>query len=378
MNQSTVQRVVFALLVLASAAALIAGASDRQEKSGGQNPAIDQVLVQSLEERDLKPSGVNDFDGARRRLFLNFTAAPGTQPAAPLTLRGTFVVDQNLTDFRKLEVLGLPTTQPADLSVSLNLDPNVWRQIEAVRLEPTLNDNAALGWGQSPSATYLGVGVESPTETLRAQLKLPQGAGLVVNYVDENGPSKALVRKHDVLQKLDDQILINAEQLVTLVRMHKPDDSVSLTLIREASPVTVQVKLGQKQDGNQPLNIELRSAVDKDLSDVYTSSVAGTNSVPVLSKLPYIGRLYDDADTRPITFNDGEVLATLDGHGHLLAVQVKTGKVLFHGSVATQDQWKAVPEFIREKLSSWRQIIAPGSGDAGATKGTNGDASEEK
>src|SRR5205823_4529899 len=64
--------------------------------------------------------------------------------------------------------------------------------------------------------TYMGVGVEAPGDTLRAQLKLPQGVGLVVNYVDSNGPSKELIHQHDVLEKLDDQLLINGEQFATL------------------------------------------------------------------------------------------------------------------------------------------------------------------
>ena len=58
-------------------------------------------------------------------------------------------------------------------------------------------------------ASYMGVGVDVPNDTVRAQLKLPEGSGLVVNYVDADGPAKDLIRQHDVLQKLDDQLLIN-------------------------------------------------------------------------------------------------------------------------------------------------------------------------
>src|SRR5262249_25572682 len=62
--------------------------------------------------------------------------------------------------------------------------------------------------------TYMGVGVDSPDATLRAQLSLPTGAGLVVSYLDDQGPANSAVQLHDVLQKLDDQLLINSEQLV--------------------------------------------------------------------------------------------------------------------------------------------------------------------
>jgi hypothetical protein len=94
---------------------------------------------------------------------------------------------------------------------------------------------------------YMGVGVEAPGEALRSQLKLPEGVGLVVNYVDEHSPSQGVLHRHDVLEKLDDQLLVNAEQLVTLIRLHKPGETVHVTLIRESNRMTAQVKLGEKE-----------------------------------------------------------------------------------------------------------------------------------
>ena len=79
-------------------------------------------------------------------------------------------------------------------------------------------------------------------ETLRAQLKLPAGVGLAVKHVE--GPAKdAGVQQHDVLYKLNDQLLINTEQLVVLVRNFKPGDKVELTVIRQAQPVQLSATL---------------------------------------------------------------------------------------------------------------------------------------
>lgn len=150
-----------------------------------------------------------------------------------------------------------PTTGPASDAASALLlaaaDEQVRRKLAQVRYEGAYVDAArqwtvvqALTAEPKVKAPYMGVGVDVPNETLRAQLKLPEGAGLVVNYVDAEGPSKDLIRKHDVLQKLDDQILINGAQLVTLVRMRKAGEAVPVTVIREARPVTVQVKLAEK------------------------------------------------------------------------------------------------------------------------------------
>jgi len=65
--------------------------------------------------------------------------------------------------------------------------------------------------------------------------------------VDHKGPSADDLQVNDVLQKLDDQLLIDAHQLVTLIRLHHPGDTVALTIIREAKPVQVTIKLGEKE-----------------------------------------------------------------------------------------------------------------------------------
>jgi len=320
MFRPTLQRSMFVAMLLGCGACLVAAGSDRQTQADSRrdNPEpsspIDRLVLQRLDRQ---------------------------------------IADQTIDRWQQVQLVA-PTTQAIDVNTVFFADPR-----QEVQLNPDVQV-VALNWvDKKENAAYLGVGVESPNDTIRAQLSLPDGAGLVVNYVDANGPSKDAVRKHDVLQKLDDQILINGEQLVALVRMHKLAETVSLTLLRQARPVTVEVKLGEKQP--EPLEIDLES---KRLNDAEFLTTR-LRDAPILSKLPIVGRLYGgDADARPITFNDGEVLACLDGHGNLLAVRVKNGEQLFHGPIATEKQWKQVPELVRNKLSSWREMIAPRQGDA--------------
>ncbi len=98
---------------------------------------------------------------------------------------------------------------------------------------------------------YLGVTtstVASVGETLRVQLDLPKGVGLVVGYIDPEGPAAgAGIRQHDILFKLGDQLLINLHQLQTLVRMHEPGEEVQLTVVRAAKKQPIAVKLGEKE-----------------------------------------------------------------------------------------------------------------------------------
>lgn len=94
------------------------------------------------------------------------------------------------------------------------------------------------------SSTYLGVAVSSATPALRAQLGLPAETGLVVDEVMSDSPAqKGGVQQYDVLQKLDDQILVDPNQLAVLVRMHKPGDSVELSLIRHGQPTSIKIAL---------------------------------------------------------------------------------------------------------------------------------------
>jgi hypothetical protein len=125
-----------------------------------------------------------------------------------------------------------------------------------------------VGLEQKVPGAYMGVGVEAPGAALRSQLKLPEGVGLVVNYVDEKGPSNGVIHQHDVLEKLDDQLLVNAEQLVTLVRLRAPGAVAQVTLIRESRPMTVTVKLGEKEQPPLSAYIEWQPSVLKAATDV--------------------------------------------------------------------------------------------------------------
>lgn len=96
-------------------------------------------------------------------------------------------------------------------------------------------------------AAFLGVTAAPVDLALGSQLRLPPGVGLVVNHVVDNSPAEAAgLRPHDVLFKLEDQLLINAEQLAVLVRTHDPGDSVQLTIIRRGKRDKADATLGKR------------------------------------------------------------------------------------------------------------------------------------
>lgn len=94
---------------------------------------------------------------------------------------------------------------------------------------------------------YLGVETMPVDPTVAAQLGLPKGTGVVVRRVAEGSPADGVLQTHDVLTKLDDQILVNMAQLTVLVRNHKPGDEVRLSYVRGGKENTAKVKLGERE-----------------------------------------------------------------------------------------------------------------------------------
>ncbi len=94
---------------------------------------------------------------------------------------------------------------------------------------------------------YLGLSAVPVDEALGCQLGLPTGVGLKVEFVDPESPAHGVLQKHDVLHRLDDQLLVSQLQLAVLVRMRQPGDTVNLTILRAGKSQTATVKLAQKE-----------------------------------------------------------------------------------------------------------------------------------
>lgn len=94
---------------------------------------------------------------------------------------------------------------------------------------------------------YLGVETAPVDPTVAAQLGLARGTGVVVRRVAEGSPAAGVLQPHDVLTRLDDQILVNMAQLTVLVRNHQVGDEVKLTYVRGGKESSVKVKLGERE-----------------------------------------------------------------------------------------------------------------------------------
>jgi hypothetical protein len=97
-------------------------------------------------------------------------------------------------------------------------------------------------------ANFLGVYTTRVSLTLSHQLGFQKGFYLTVEQIEQGSPAEAAgLQAHDVLQKVDDQILINPEQLRELIRAKKEGDTVKLTFFRGGKERAVETKLVSRE-----------------------------------------------------------------------------------------------------------------------------------
>jgi len=97
-------------------------------------------------------------------------------------------------------------------------------------------------------APYLGLAAMPTNPEARAQLKLGEGVGLTVVDVAEDSPAaEAGIQRLDVLHRLDDQILVNQQQLGTLIRLRGTGQEVTLHLFRAGEAKDLTVTIGKTQ-----------------------------------------------------------------------------------------------------------------------------------
>jgi hypothetical protein len=85
-------------------------------------------------------------------------------------------------------------------------------------------------------------------KVLSEQLKLPHGEGLVVDSIEKGSLAEvAGIKQYDVLEKLNDQIIVDSHQLDVLLRTFKPGDEIKLTVLHKGEVQALAVKVAQKK-----------------------------------------------------------------------------------------------------------------------------------
>lgn len=196
---------------------------------------------------------------------------------------------------------------------------------------------------------YLGVNATEAPPVLRRQLGLAEGMGLVVEFVAPKSPAEeAGIKQYDVLQKLDDQRLINPEQLAVLVRSFKPGEEIKLTLWREGKQITLSAKLAEHELA--PLDAFNFDPMRRPLGEWMAPRQPLVR--PGMPDNALLARPQRNDLDSTVTWLDGDRSYTVSSHeGHqTLVVKDHDDHVLFDGPIDTQPQRDKLPSDLREKL----------------------------
>ena len=239
------------------------------------------------------------------------------------------------------------------------------------------------------TTAYLGISATKVNPNVSHQLKLTENLYLNVELVAKNSPAeKAGIQKFDLLLQLNDQILVNQEQLKYLVRSKMPTDEVILTLLRQGEKQKITVKLGEtnlvEEDPLRNSGLSNRFprydpfGMDSFLHDPENLQdlIERHSRQPFLHFNQNRGRhkkilppnQWDDEPLHPkantesfssqtsqsqvmITDEEGTLEWTEKDGQKSLRVTDSHGKVLFDGSIDSEDERNALPDEINERLN---------------------------
>lgn len=217
------------------------------------------------------------------------------------------------------------------------------------------------------SRTFLGVETTRVGATLGKQLGLDRGVGLVVARVVPESGAMAVLEKHDLLVKFEDQLLISPEQLGVLVQAKAPGTAVELTVMRGGQERLVTATLGEKKaksvfikHGNMALPASAK--ISRDEVKGLFADADGTGQGLFVER-----REGDTATIKVMNINRGSIIFTddegtvkliSDDDSRRLVVLDEEDQPLFDGPVDTAEQRDALSETLRERLEKVESIRA--------------------
>ena len=218
--------------------------------------------------------------------------------------------------------------------------------------------------------TFLGVETTNVGSTLGKQLGLTRGVGLVVARVVPDTAAAAVLEKHDILVKFEDQLMVSSNQLGVLVQAKEPGAKVELTIVRGGKERVVVAELGEKKaktvtirHGAMALDSmgKMSSHAGISRSDLSREEIEG-----LLGKLggkagglflsendqggPVVRMMNINRGSVVFSDDEGTVKLIADEGPKRLIVIDHDSKTLFEGPVGTDEQRKNLSEDIKARL----------------------------
>ncbi len=238
--------------------------------------------------------------------------------------------------------------------------------------------------GRNQSGVFLGVETTEVPSALSDQLNLPDGFGLLVEYVVPGSAAEAAgVKTHDILKMLNDQILTSEEQLSVLVRSFSAGQEVALLVLRKGQEIKLTAKLQkrpphteehpaghgprQRHDGasdgfdsgfhldlddlsNPELADRIRESFDRSRAEIDAATQRANERVK--RAMETVRERTARASGSRLDYDDAQILLRdstgrieiRSSHGkRTLTIRGADGKKSFDGPIDTPDQRKAIP-----------------------------------
>jgi len=207
------------------------------------------------------------------------------------------------------------------------------------------------------SAGDLGLRLSRASAVLRQQLALDRGAGLVVDEVAPGSTAqRAGFRQHDVLVKLDDQLLVLPEQFNALLEATAGAASschvlrggrmVELPLGVNAEPVTAAQTASRA--ASRAVESTLRPTASTLSMLPQPQATQPTESVPVLRKPAAETLLRQDADYQ---------IRLTAGDETRLVVSDAKGRVVFNDAIDTPEGRSRMPVAVRGRVEQMEKLL---------------------
>jgi hypothetical protein len=188
---------------------------------------------------------------------------------------------------------------------------------------------------------------------LRQQLSLKRGAGLVVEEIAAgSAAARAGFAQHDVLVKLDDQMLLLPEQFNALLEAADPDLSLDCTVLRGGREVVVSLSTGRPPAPRALRGTAANGGLRPAASALAIVRPAHPKHGPIEARP--LRRLADETLVR----NDADYQITLTGGEETrLHVSDPQGRVVFDDAIDTPTGRSRMPSDVRDRVAEMERLL---------------------
>lgn len=204
--------------------------------------------------------------------------------------------------------------------------------------------------GGPPSSQSLGLKLTRASAVLRQQLALRRGAGLVVEGVAADSPAaRAGFAQHDVLVRLDDQLLLLPEQLDALLEAAEQDAPLECTVLRSGREVVVPLAQGVRPAA--------RGTAARGGLRPAASTLALVQTPPAAHGPVDAGRLRRLADETLVRHDTDYQIRLSSGEETRLLVSDPQGRVVFNDAIDTAEGRSRMPSDVRDRVAEMERML---------------------